>query len=65
MPVLCHHVSFGRPGRKPFTGSPRASRYGDLKDHRAKGTGLKLGAPGSVAGLGLFPPPEIYRLIKH
>ncbi len=47
---LGHHLAFGYCVRKPFTGSRRATRYGDPK----------AGASGSVAGPGPFRQPEIY-----
>ena len=47
---LGHHLAFGYRVRKPFTGSRRATRYGDPK----------AGASGSVAGPGPFRQPEIY-----
>ncbi len=52
MPVLYHGLSFGRPGSP---GRRRRVAAGDRKP----------GASGSVAGLGLFLPSEIYRVIKH
>ncbi len=53
--VLGHCLTSGCRVRKPFTGSPRATRRGDPE----------AGASGSVVSLRLFLQPEIYGLTTH
>ena len=41
--VLCHRLTRGCRVRKPFTGLPRATRYGEPEIHRPEGRCCRFG----------------------